>query len=213
MPRADARPAMVLCRDERLCRLLEIELTSTGYFLASPEDESVPPHTLLVAVDGADLSSFPAACPRLIIGRSGDIHPTIDDAAATARLPRPFSLVGLESALRHLSSLSPAPASDATSPASPTAPPPESAPLSLAARSGVVTVAGRPITLSPAEWTIFSHLYAHRGELVTRAELASLLSGGGNSVDVYICHLRRKLEKPLSRRLIESVRGQGYRLL
>ena len=48
--------------------------------------------------------------------------------------------------------------------------------------------------------------------VVPRAELATLLGGGGNSVEVYVCKLRAKIEKPLGRRMIHTVRGKGYRL-
>ena len=47
---------------------------------------------------------------------------------------------------------------------------------------------------------------------MTREELAALLGGGGHSVEVYVCKLRTKLEKPLGRRLIHTVRGVGYRM-
>jgi len=66
--------------------------------------------------------------------------------------------------------------------------------------------------MTPAEYAILERLYARRGEAVTREELAALLGGGGNSVEVYICKLRAKLEKPLGRRLILTVRGVGYRM-
>jgi two-component system OmpR family response regulator len=84
--------------------------------------------------------------------------------------------------------------------------------LELAIENGAVTLGGKPLALTPAEQTILEYLYARRGEAVPRAELAPLLEGGGNSVDVYICKLRAKIEKPLGRRMIVTVRGVGYRL-
>ena len=77
---------------------------------------------------------------------------------------------------------------------------------------GVCTVQGSPLPLTPAEAAILDCLYTRRGETVPRAELATLLEGGGNSVEVYICKLRTKLEKPLGRRMIVTVRGVGYRM-
>ena len=71
---------------------------------------------------------------------------------------------------------------------------------------------GKPVPLTPAETALLECLYAHRGEAVSREELATLLEGGGNSVEVYICKLRAKIEKPLGRRMILTVRGKGYRL-
>jgi DNA-binding response OmpR family regulator len=78
--------------------------------------------------------------------------------------------------------------------------------------NGVLTVQGSPVPLTPAEAAILDRLYVHRGEVVSREELSALLGGGGNSVEVYVCKLRAKIEKPLGRRMIHTVRGVGYRL-
>ena len=96
-------------------------------------------------------------------------------------------------------------------PAAPEAIPASAAPV-LTVENGTVTLGGKPLALTPAEQTILEYLHAHKGEAVPRAELAPLLEGGGNSVDVYICKLRAKIEKPLGRRMILTVRGVGYRL-
>ena len=36
--------------------------------------------------------------------------------------------------------------------------------------------------------------------------------GDPNIVEVYVSHLRRKLDEPFGRHTIETVRGHGYRL-
>ena len=36
--------------------------------------------------------------------------------------------------------------------------------------------------------------------------------GDPNIVEVYVGHLRRKLDEPFGRHSIETVRGEGYRL-
>jgi DNA-binding response OmpR family regulator len=56
-----------------------------------------------------------------------------------------------------------------------------------------------------------------RGEAVSREELSDCLATAGkksdsNKTEVYLCYLRRKLEKPTGRRWITTVRGVGYRL-
>lgn len=69
------------------------------------------------------------------------------------------------------------------------------------------------ILLSEAEYKLLHTLYEAGGEAVARADLDRLLgSEGSNMTDVYICHLRGKLEKPFSVRLIHTVRGKGYYL-
>ncbi|MBQ8207234.1 MAG: winged helix-turn-helix transcriptional regulator [Clostridia bacterium] len=80
-------------------------------------------------------------------------------------------------------------------------------------------VGGEKITLSANEWTMLDLLCkaAERGDGVSREELGSAMGHDadecGNIVDVYICHLRRKIEMPLGRRLIFTVRGFGYSLI
>ena len=70
--------------------------------------------------------------------------------------------------------------------------------------------------LSPTEAAMMRILMAHRGEIVSREMLESALQGEGktdsNKVEVYLCFLRRKIERPLGLRLITTVRGKGYRL-
>lgn len=66
--------------------------------------------------------------------------------------------------------------------------------------------------LSPGEATLFQKLLSASPEPVSRTELATgFLRQDGNTVDVYIGYLRRKLaEYPL---VIQSVRKQGYALI
>jgi DNA-binding response OmpR family regulator len=71
------------------------------------------------------------------------------------------------------------------------------------------------ISLSRREFAVLEFLMMHRGSCVSRATLLenvwSAAEGGNtNVVDVYINYLRRKLGPNGS--LIETVRGQGYRI-
>ncbi len=213
----ETRVNLIVCKDERLCRLLENELGNLGI-------HAVSRHHAPAADDGIrmllwDCDNIPAAegiatatahdCPLLLFGRSiPDPDPTAENVLF---LRRPFALADLEKAVRTLSGdVLPARFAPYTSPA----PPKTSSPTEplLTACDGTVTIGDRSIPLTPAEWAIFKHLYDHRGEPIPRDTLASLLGGGGNSVDVYICHLRTKIEKPLGRRMIHTVRGVGYRM-
>jgi DNA-binding response OmpR family regulator len=72
-----------------------------------------------------------------------------------------------------------------------------------------------PITLSRREFNLLEYLMLNRGRCVSRATLLEHVWGSGeagntNVVDVYINYLRRKLGPSAS--LIETVRGQGYRI-
>jgi len=210
--------ALILCADERLTRLLETELAYMG--VASRSVSALPEVlegvSLLVADGDAfsptDCGSYAdtLGCPLLIFGRA-EISPPSEQGVF---LRRPFALDRLEIVVRSL--LPPAAVSLRPTipvrPASAPAPKSEPRPPLLTVQDGIVTVEGTRISMTPAEYAILERLYARRGEAVTREELAALLGGGGNSVEVYICKLRAKLEKPLGRRLILTVRGVGYRM-
>ena len=50
------------------------------------------------------------------------------------------------------------------------------------------------------------------GEIISRERIMGLLGADdGNISDVYICHLRKKLDEKLGRKLIITERGKGYR--
>ena len=68
-------------------------------------------------------------------------------------------------------------------------------------------------TLSEYEYKTLSLLCEKRGEVVTREEIEKLLNfDSGNMGDVYICHLRKKIDNNLGLKLITTVRGKGYML-
>jgi DNA-binding response OmpR family regulator len=71
------------------------------------------------------------------------------------------------------------------------------------------------IALSRREFGLLEYLMLHRGHCVSRATLLERVwsasdAGNTNVVDVYINYLRRKLGPSGS--LIETIRGQGYRI-
>jgi DNA-binding response OmpR family regulator len=67
------------------------------------------------------------------------------------------------------------------------------------------------IPLSDNECKVLSTLCQNRGEIVEREKIYALLGADeGNMGDVYICHLRRKIDNKLGLKLIYTVRGKGY---
>ncbi len=77
--------------------------------------------------------------------------------------------------------------------------------------------AGRPIELTSKEFALLEYMLRNPNWLITR-EMAERHvwdyggASGSNLVDVYIRRLRRKLDDPFEVKLIETVRGYGYRL-
>jgi DNA-binding response OmpR family regulator len=78
-----------------------------------------------------------------------------------------------------------------------------------------VTVDGRPLELSPREFSLLESFLRHPDQTLTRDQLLDLAWPYGvaitpNAVDAYIHYLRQKLGPAGTR--IETVRGVGYRL-
>ena len=90
--------------------------------------------------------------------------------------------------------------------------------LRVDAANRVVTRAGRQVELRPREFDVLALLVAHRDQLVTRQQLLNAVwqedyGGSPNVTDVYVGYLRRKLDRPSGPSLIQTVRGQGWRLV
>jgi DNA-binding response OmpR family regulator len=75
---------------------------------------------------------------------------------------------------------------------------------------------GKSVKLTNREYALLEQLVLERGRCVTRATLLERVWGlnasATNVVDVYINYLRRKLDDHGPLHLIETVRGQGYRI-
>jgi two-component system, OmpR family, response regulator len=73
------------------------------------------------------------------------------------------------------------------------------------------------VELTAREMALFEFLMRHPGEVVSKAAILEHVwdydfEGDPNIVEVYIRHLRNKLDRPFERHAIETVRGAGYRL-
>ena len=73
------------------------------------------------------------------------------------------------------------------------------------------------VELSAREFALLELLLRRKGEVLSRGEILDrewdpAYDGTSNVVDVYVGYLRNKLDKPLGRHSIETVRGAGYRL-
>lgn len=73
------------------------------------------------------------------------------------------------------------------------------------------------ITLTARELAVLDFLLRRRGEVVTKREVIANVwgadfEGDANIVEVYIGHLRSKIDRPFGREAIQTVRGAGYRL-
>jgi DNA-binding response OmpR family regulator len=83
--------------------------------------------------------------------------------------------------------------------------------LDVAARSCFVD--GKPVELTPREFSVVEYLMRRHGEVVPKSEILEhvrdvAFDGDGNVVEVHVSALRRKLGSTA----IETVRGAGYRM-
>ncbi len=77
---------------------------------------------------------------------------------------------------------------------------------------------GAPIELSAREFAMLEYLMRNPNRIVTRDMIEAHVWNfdfvpGSNVIDVYVRRLRRKIDEPYATRLLETVRGLGYRLV
>jgi DNA-binding response OmpR family regulator len=73
------------------------------------------------------------------------------------------------------------------------------------------------VELTSREIELLAFLVDHPGVAHTKAQVLEAVwgadfEGDPNIVEVYVSHLRRKLDEPFGRAAIETIRGEGYRL-
>jgi DNA-binding response OmpR family regulator len=72
------------------------------------------------------------------------------------------------------------------------------------------------IDLSSREFALLEYFMRHPGQVLSRQQILSAVweydfDPGSNVVDVYVRHLRNKIDRPGARSFVETVRGAGYR--
>jgi DNA-binding response OmpR family regulator len=77
------------------------------------------------------------------------------------------------------------------------------------------TRTGRSVELTAREYALLEFLMRNPRKLLTRQQLAKEIWGfdfdpGTNIIDVYINHLRKKIDQSIEKRLLHTVRGKGY---
>ena len=77
--------------------------------------------------------------------------------------------------------------------------------------------AGTPITLSGKEFALLEYLLRNKGIVLSQSKIIDHVwdrnyDGTSNLINVYINHLREKIDKEAKVKLIKTVRGQGYKI-
>tara|TARA_R110000868_G_scaffold275319_2_gene535070 strand:+ start:2904 stop:3620 length:717 start_codon:yes stop_codon:yes gene_type:complete len=89
--------------------------------------------------------------------------------------------------------------------------------LELDIPSRVVNRAGKSINLTTKEFTLLELMVRRQGEVLPRSLIASQVwdmnfDSDTNVIDVAIRRLRAKIDDPFTPKLIQTVRGMGYKL-
>ena len=81
----------------------------------------------------------------------------------------------------------------------------------------VAFVGDDEIGLTPTEFCLLEQFMRNPGDVISKARFLEscwdwAFEGDPNIVEVYIGHLRNKLDRPFGRTTFQTVRGAGYRL-
>ncbi|MDO8616785.1 MAG: response regulator transcription factor [Dehalococcoidia bacterium] len=89
--------------------------------------------------------------------------------------------------------------------------------LVLDTTTRTVARAGGPIELTAKELSLLEYLMRHPNQVLTRTMIAEHVwnydfDSVTNVIDVHVRNLRRKIDGPFERKLIQTARGAGYRI-
>lgn len=202
---SELKKIIILSKNKRLARLCEIEAGFCGFSVHISEN----PHTdfseyslAVVDIDTVSPTHLRGECGILGI-TTRDIKTDDNTFKLTYLIKYPFLLRDLRDILCRVSQAgeekikNDSEADDMT--------------IYADASNKEIIFCGRKIALSEYEFIVLERLCEKSGSAVEREELSSLLGAEkGNIVEVYICHLRKKLERISTRKVIHTVRARGY---
>lgn len=189
---------------------------TSGYDYASSEEyDGIILDRLLPGLDGVEickkLRDNNIHTPILMLTALGEIHERVEglNSGADDYLPKPFAFAEL---LARLRALTRRPRSSLNSQLKVDG-------LTLDSVTFDVSRDGVSIALSNKEFSLLEYLIRHKGTIIKKEQIINHVWNYDsdvlpNSVEVYITHLRNKIDKPFKEKkpLITTVRGFGYKI-
>ena len=218
---------LLLAEDEKdLNKILVAKLTEEGYsvdscldgkealeFFQSAEYDGAILDVMMPGMDGfsllKEIRSKGNKTPVLFLTARDSIEDRVKglDIGANDYLIKPFSLAELLARVRALTR-APFGASDNTL---------STGDLLMDLNAKTVKRGEKDIPLSQKEFALLEYLLLNKGKVLSRETIENHIwsfdyEGGTNVVDVYISYLRKKIDSGFQVKLIETVRGMGYKI-
>ena len=218
---------LLLAEDEKdLNKILVAKLTEEGYsvdsctdgkealeYFQSAEYDGAILDVMMPGMDGfsllKEIRNKGNKTPVLFLTARDSIEDRVKglDIGANDYLIKPFSLAELLARVRALTR-APFGATDNTLTAGD---------LVMDLNAKTVKRGEKDIPLSQKEFALLEYLLLNKGKVLSRETIENHIwsfdyEGGTNVVDVYISYLRKKIDSGCEVKLIETVRGMGYRI-
>lgn len=223
-----AEHILIIEDEEKLARMLELELTYEGYSVQKAFDgrdglnkalertaDLILLDIMLPGLSGLEvlrrLKKEGVRTPVILLTARDNVADKVSglDAGADDYVTKPFAIEELLARIRaNLRKSAKFQEEDA-----PVVYRAEGVELRPDSREALVN--GQPVELTRREFDLLCCLMEHRGKVLSRSALLNMVwgyeyAGETNTVDVYVRFLRSKIDARLGRKLIETVRGVGY---